>query len=64
MPRYLYRKALARGRAAGSRDSLRGRAVDAFEHELWLWFFAGIVRQRFRDTRARRTAVAPVAPGA
>ena len=46
------------------RDTLRGRRVEAFEHELWLCFFAGIVRQRFRDTRAGRDAVARVAPGA
>ena len=45
--------------AAGSRDSLRGRRVRAFEHELWLCFFAGIVRQRFRDTRARPHAGDP-----
>ena len=31
------------------RDRSAGARVEAFEHELWLWFFAGIVRQRFRD---------------
>ena len=46
------------------RDTVHGRRIQAFEHELWLCFFAGIVRQRFRDSRARRTAVAHVAPGA
>jgi len=63
VPRYLYRKAL---RALGDWfvDSLRGRQLRAFERELWLCFFAGILRQRFRDTVARRTHVAPVAPGA
>ena len=62
VPRYLYRKALTalRGRIV---ESLRGRHTRAFEHELWLCFFAGIVRQRFRDTRARRGHVA-VARGA
>jgi glycosyltransferase involved in cell wall biosynthesis len=63
VPRYLYRKAL---RHAGQmvHDLVRRRPVDTFEHELWLWFFAGIVRQRFRDTRLRRRAdVAPVQPG-
>jgi glycosyltransferase involved in cell wall biosynthesis len=62
VPRYLYRKAFA---AAGSwiADSLGGRRSRAFEHMLWLCFFAGIVRQRFRDTRARRTPV-PIAPRA
>ena len=62
VPRYLYRKAF---RAADwLRDTVRGDPVEAFDHELWLCFFAGIVRQRFRDSRARRTAVAHVAPGA
>ena len=41
VPRYLYRKALA-----SARDSLaarlRGDARAAFDHELWMWFFAGI----------------------
>jgi hypothetical protein len=55
VPRYLYRKALA---SAGGwmRESIRGRAIEAFEHELWICFFAGIVRQRWTDSRARRRA--------
>ena len=48
VPRYLYRKALASTRdwivAAMTRDAGR-----SFDHELWLWFFAGIVRQRWKD---------------
>ena len=63
VPRYLYRKAF-RALAGWLRDTVRGRRIEAFEHELWLCFFAGIVRQRFRDSRARRTAIARVAPGA
>ena len=62
VPRYLYRKALAAA-AAWVRYSLRGRRVEAFEQVLWLCFFAGIVRQRFRDSRGGRTPV-PVAGGA
>jgi glycosyltransferase involved in cell wall biosynthesis len=31
-------------------------AIAAFEHELWLWFFAGIVQQRWKDRRAARFA--------
>jgi GT2 family glycosyltransferase len=50
VPRYLYRRALEHAagwaRSAASRD-----AVAAFDHELWLWFFAGILRQRWKDTR-------------
>ena len=62
-PRYFYRKALRHAREWG-RDTLRRRAVESFEHELWFWFFAGIVRQRFNDTRHRhRDAIARVEPG-
>jgi GT2 family glycosyltransferase len=48
VPRYLYRRALAsvRGWIAAI---FRGDALAAFEDELWVWFFAGIVRQRWRD---------------
>jgi hypothetical protein len=45
VPSYLYRKALASA-AACLRATLRRDAVAAFEHELWVWFFAGILRQR------------------
>jgi glycosyltransferase involved in cell wall biosynthesis len=64
VPRYLYRKAF--GSAAGwLRESLRGNAVAAFEHELWVCFFAGIFRQRCHDARAaRRTPLARPAAGA
>lgn len=48
VPRYLYRKLLTAAagwlRATAARD-----AVAAFDHELWMWFFAGIVRQRWND---------------
>jgi glycosyltransferase involved in cell wall biosynthesis len=48
VPRYLFRKALT---VAGRwlRHTLKGEAVEAFDAEVWLCFFAGIVRQRFRD---------------
>ena len=53
VPRYLFRKAAAECirwlRAALQRDP-----VAAFEHELWLWFFAGIVKQRWKDRRGTR----------
>ena len=64
VPRYLYRKVLGSG-AFWLRESLRGNAVAAFEHELWICFFAGILRQRRRDSRsARRAPVARPAAGA
>jgi glycosyltransferase involved in cell wall biosynthesis len=56
VPRYLYRKALA-SVAGWMRETLRGGSMEAFEHELWVCFFAGIVRQRWHDARARRAAL-------
>jgi glucosyl-dolichyl phosphate glucuronosyltransferase len=54
VPRYLYRKALVTvGRSA--KAALRNDAVAAFEHELWLWFFAGIVAERRKQRRSERT---------
>ena len=48
VPRYLFRSALG---AAGDfvAATLRGDDAGAFERELWLWTFAGIVRQRWKD---------------
>jgi glycosyltransferase involved in cell wall biosynthesis len=50
VPRYLYRRALGH---LGSwiREWARRDRVAAFEHETWLWFFAGILRQRWIDSR-------------
>jgi GT2 family glycosyltransferase len=48
VPRYLYRKALA-ALASCARATLRRDAVGAFDQELWLWFFAGILAQRWKD---------------
>jgi GT2 family glycosyltransferase len=59
-PRYLFRLALSHARQAVV-DRLRGRHVTAFEHELWLWMFAGILRQRWRDREAPFTWAAPIA---
>jgi glycosyltransferase involved in cell wall biosynthesis len=50
MPRYLFRK-LAREAWAWLRETLRGDWVAAFEHEIWICFFAGIAVQRWRDRR-------------
>ena len=55
VPRYLYRKALA-SVAGYVRATARGDAEAAFDHEVWLWFFAGIVKQRWIDTRAHVVA--------
>jgi glycosyltransferase involved in cell wall biosynthesis len=50
IPRYLYRTVFAHLRAL-LLARLRRNRVAAFEHELWLWMFAGIARQRWRDRR-------------
>jgi glucosyl-dolichyl phosphate glucuronosyltransferase len=48
VPRYLFRTA-----AGALRDAVRALArrdySTSFERELWLWMFAGIIRQRWRD---------------
>jgi len=50
VPRYLYRKALASA-GAWMHALIKGDPLAAFDHEVWLWFFAGIVKQRWADTR-------------
>ncbi|MBA3888705.1 MAG: glycosyltransferase family 2 protein [Acidobacteria bacterium] len=50
VPRHLYRKAFA-SLFGWLRMALRRDATAAFEHETWLWFFTGIVRQRWKDSR-------------
>jgi glycosyltransferase involved in cell wall biosynthesis len=61
VPRYLFRKAGSH-LIAWLRAALRRDQVDAFEHELWLWFFAGIVRQRWEDRHSRRSGPALALP--
>ena len=56
VPRYLYRKAL-RAMFRWARDTFRRDALRAFQHEMWLWFFAGIVRQRWKDSQMHSRAV-------
>ena len=56
VPLHLIRKAARSARSFAWR-TLRGNAAAAFDYELWLWFFAGIVRQRWADRRL------PVADG-
>jgi glucosyl-dolichyl phosphate glucuronosyltransferase len=50
-PRYLFRTLLRTG-ASLAAATVRGDRAAAFEHELQLWMYAGIIRQRWRD-RAR-----------
>ena len=55
VPRYMFRSA-----AKALRDSLAARLrrdpLSSFDRELWLWFFAGVVRQRWTD---RQRALKP-----
>jgi len=50
VPRYLYRTGL-KAAVDTVKAMLRKDQAAAFEHELWMWFFAGIVKQRMRDRR-------------
>lgn len=50
VPRYMFRSA-ARAAKDAVLSALRRDPVASFERELWLWFFAGVVRQRWRDRR-------------
>jgi glycosyltransferase involved in cell wall biosynthesis len=51
VPRYMFRTAVATVRAI-ARAAARRDPVATFEHELWLWFFAGVVRRRWTDRSA------------
>ena len=62
VPRYMYRTFL-RSFMNTARAYARGDVAEAFDHEMWLWFFAGVVRQRRRDRGARRAAEAPASTG-
>jgi glucosyl-dolichyl phosphate glucuronosyltransferase len=50
VPRYLYRKALSSAWHS-LRAMLRGDQLAAFDHELWVWFFAGIVAHLWRHPK-------------
>jgi hypothetical protein len=50
VPRYMFRTALTTGRDF-VRSTLRRDPATAFDRELWMWFFAGVVRQRWVDRR-------------
>jgi glucosyl-dolichyl phosphate glucuronosyltransferase len=55
VPRFFYRKAPRElGRAIVNR--VRGDAAGSFDAELWLLFFAGVLRQRWRDRKLPRPA--------
>lgn len=62
VPRYLYRRAFE---SVGGWFSatLRRDHVAAFDHETWLCFFAGILRQRIRDCSKRNFRLKAEATG-
>jgi glycosyltransferase involved in cell wall biosynthesis len=51
VPRYMYRT-LAKHVRDHILARLRGDAVEAFEHEVWLCFFAGVLKQRWAERKA------------
>jgi glycosyltransferase involved in cell wall biosynthesis len=53
VPRFMYRQALREFRLWAG-DLARRRGTAAFEHELWLCFFAGVLKQRVVDSRGVR----------
>lgn len=50
VPRYMYRR-LLREIAGWARALLRRQPQAAFDHEVWIWFFAGVLRQRLVTSR-------------
>ncbi len=57
VPRYMFRSCL---RKCGDvfKAALRRDAVATFESELWVWFFAGVVKQRWKDRNRQATVEA------
>ena len=54
VPRYLFRNALVAVRDVIT-NTIRRDPVNAFERELWLWMFAGIVKQRWHDRQRAKS---------
>ncbi len=50
VPRYMYRSCMESA-IAMAKERLRGKPVAAFEREMELWFFLGVLRQRWRDRK-------------
>jgi hypothetical protein len=51
VPRYMYRSILLTSLLRTTSARLARDPVEAFEHELWLCFFAGVFKQRWADHR-------------
>ncbi len=50
VPRYLFRTCITKFFSIWT-AAARGDAIARFEDELWIWFFAGILRQRWKDRK-------------
>ena len=48
VPRYMYRSCL-KSAITMTKQRSKGQQVAAFERELDLWFFLGVLRQRWKD---------------
>lgn len=63
VPRFMYRQALQQLRRWAV-ASLKGERQAAFEHELWLCFFSGVLKQRILTSRGAFPTAAAGAEGA
>jgi glycosyltransferase involved in cell wall biosynthesis len=59
VPRYMYRSCLESA-ISMVKQRLKGQPVAAFERELDLWFFLGVLRQRWKDRRRGASSGDPV----
>ena len=58
VPRYMYRKLLCSlGGIFGAKFA--GKSGESFDHELWVWFFLGMFRQRWKDRHTAETQGGP-----
>jgi hypothetical protein len=58
VPRYMFRSA-AQALLASLKARMNRDPIVSFDRELWLWFFAGVVRQRWRDRQQSVVRRAP-----
>jgi glycosyltransferase involved in cell wall biosynthesis len=63
VPRYMFRTYL-RAFLDMLRATLRQDAEAMFEHELSLWFFAGVLKQRWKDRKGQQSLAGPGAKAA